>query len=38
MQENKGNNITSACNYSEEVYFINFSFKSIFLFFPEINA
>ena len=38
MQENKGNNITSAFNFSEEVCFINFSFKSIFLFFPEINA
>ena len=38
MQENKGNNITSAFNFSEEVCFINFSFKSIFLFYPEINA
>lgn len=38
MQENKGNNITSAFSFSEEVCFINSSFKSIFLFFPEINA
>ena len=38
MQENKGNNITSAFNFSEEVCFINSSFKSIFLFFPEINT